>query len=110
MSNVQKQIIELYPDYCSSGLWKEGVSVDPESLGVCEAHRIALLYWHHIWEFFIGGDLEAESKASPEYIAEWEADGEKLASLMTAASDEYEFVYRSSEFFNSRSFRWLWRL
>ena len=49
--DVTKKIVNVYPDYCSSGLWDErGVGVDERKLNISKILRIALEHWHYQWE------------------------------------------------------------
>jgi hypothetical protein len=90
---MDRPLIKLFPDYCSTGLWREdGCNVDPKELGISEGLQIALKYWHEVWEFNIAeDDDDLKSKRSQKYIQRWKADGKKLAVLMTIESDDYEF-------------------
>jgi len=102
-----KEIIRVFPDYCSSGLWSETGNVEPEELGITDAGIIlALKYWHWIWEFEI-------AKSEPENwefdhrkfhglsdygVKVWKEDGQKIVDeLNTKYGDKYEFVYDIDE-------------
>lgn len=104
-----KRIIEVMPDYSSSGLWlmyteeelkdpqKWGrhIMIYPQIAGVSEPLQIALKYWHEVWEFEIAGgaDPDFKPKVSQKYMDRWGRDGKKLAALMSAENDKYEFIY-----------------
>ncbi len=92
-----KQIVLMFPDYCSTGLWYPGgYNLDPTELGVSSGLQLALKYWHEVWEFTIadsGGIYKPT--ASENYIARWIEDGKILAALLTAENDKYEFEYKA---------------
>lgn len=97
-------IIEVMPDYMSSGLWQvydppaEGsyhCNIEWESLKlrVPDIIKVALRHWHHIWEIFI-----AEDKCRKEYADLWYRDGEVIVRELNAISimqnAPYKFVYK----------------
>lgn len=85
---MSKEIVRVFPDYCSSGVWVEGGNADPEELGISSTLRIALKYWHWIWEDRIGDD----QKLPQFYFDQWKEDGKTLVAAMNAENDKYEFV------------------
>jgi len=115
---LSKRIVEVFPDYCSTGLWlvnecichsreelrQEGkfgdhANVDAEEVGVSPGLALALKYWHEMWEFNIADSEEASTwtmraRPSKKYIARWAEDGRKLAQLLSAENDKYEFIYK----------------
>lgn len=95
---MTKEIIRVFPDYCSSGVWGSGDNrgnMDPEELGISEGLQLALKYWHDYWEAtIVQFDENGESiRIGQYYIDKWITDGKKLCELMTAENDRYEFVY-----------------
>ena len=112
---MTKRIVELFPDYCSTGLWLvsendirsnihcetvfgDHVNVDPKEVGVSEGLQLAIKYWHEAWEIFADSGDGFGAKASWGYIQRWIEDGRKLAKLLSAENDKYEFVYKQSKY------------
>lgn len=119
-----KRIVEVFPDYCSTGLWLinesdshsrdvivqehifgDHVCVDPEEVGVSSGLQLALRYWHEMWEFNITcsyTDEECEAAQhrhmSQPYEARWVEDGRKLAAALSAENDKFEFIYKQSKY------------
>jgi hypothetical protein len=106
---MAKRLVELFPDYCSTGLWLVHIddevgsqwgyhsNIEAETLGVSPALQIAVKYWHDVWEFSIAPQLCDDRDVkflSDWYIDHWKLDGWKLAELLSAENAEYEFVYK----------------
>ena len=90
-----KEVIEVFPDWCSSGLWYEDGNADPEGLGIDDLGIIlALQYWHWFWEFNIGdsGAEDEDCKVSEYGIKQWEEDGQKIVDVLNEKyGDKYFF-------------------
>lgn len=87
--------VKVFADYSSTGLWVNGANDCPENLGVSSGLQLALKYWHEMWEFYIADDdSDTKNKASSGYVWRWMEDGRKLAELMSAENDKYDFVYK----------------
>ena len=94
---MTKPIVKVFPDYCSTGLWMpQGCNVEPSELGISPGLQLALKYWHEVWEFTLSGldDDRIMHRVSERYVSRWVDDGKKLAELMSAENDKYEFVYK----------------
>jgi hypothetical protein len=93
---TERKTILMFPDYMSSGLWKDHVNVEPSSLGVSPELQLALKYWHEVWEFVIAYNDNDNRKwtVSKSYIERWMQDGNKLAKMLTKQSKKYKFVYK----------------
>jgi hypothetical protein len=107
---MSKRLVELFPDYCSTGLWlvyteeelKQGTfgyhaSVDADELGISPGLQIAIKYWHWIWEDLIGDSSEDstfKNKMSKEYVQKWIEDGFTLAAALSTENDNYIFQYK----------------
>jgi hypothetical protein len=104
---MNRELIYVFPDYCSTGLWRasNGHNVEPSRLGVSSGLQIALKYWHKYWELILceATDMYAEEKQETPYwakvaTAKWVVDGYELARLLTNESfnndPSYEFQYK----------------
>ena len=99
---MAKEIVKIFPDYCSSGVWdSNGCNCDPDEFGISPGLRIALKYWHDFWEYQIAnissdaaGNPIIEALVPERLINQWREDGHKLAELMSAENDRYEFIAR----------------
>lgn len=102
----KRKLISVFPDYCSTGLWKDHINVDPSSLGVSSGLQIALKYWHTYWESYLVDDgfcgeqevyedelVKARSYYKKQAMAKWTVHGYELARLMTNENGEYEFRF-----------------
>lgn len=105
---MTKRIVELFPDHCSTGFWLVNIdneigskfgyhsSITGDALGVSPALQLAVKYWHDMWEFNIAPQINDDDVKflSDWYINRWKMDGIKLAELLTAESEKFEFVYK----------------
>lgn len=95
-----KEVIRVFPDYCSSGLWhgRDGANMDEEEfLDVLNrADLIALKYWHSAWEWSM--DSVEGCSLSKRWQENWEQDGQLLVNLWNAKQDKYQFVYVGDNF------------
>lgn len=108
---MTKRQVDVFPDYTSTGLWLvstkeerklhesswEHVSICPSDVFVSPTLQLALKYWHDMWEFCIAHQYsESDTKfaMSKSYVDKWKEDGKKLAELMSAENQNYEFVYK----------------
>lgn len=105
---MAKRLVELFPDYCSTGLWLVHIddevgsqwgyhsNIEAEELGISPALQLAVKYWHDYWESNISDIMDdtARLERMQWAIGRWQLDGQKLAELLTAESDKYEFVYK----------------
>lgn len=94
-----KQIIRVFPDYCSSGLWDEHGNLDERDFeSVLSASQLlALKYWHQIWEASMGS-YGLSCSYSKLWQDKWEADGKALVTSFNECQDIYEFVYIGDNF------------
>jgi len=99
----ERKLIELFPDYCSTGLWEPGggCNLDPAELGISQSLQMLLKYWHKYWELNLENDVwtdKADRPPDPYWrkraIAIWVADSYELARLLTNDSDKYTFQYK----------------
>jgi hypothetical protein len=95
-------LIDVYPDWCSTGLWgehrgRQRVSLNPEQFEGIVPHTmmLALRWWHCSWEMSSGTD-----GFTPYYRSEWYEDGKYLVNSMNEHSKQHgiEFIYRAKEF------------
>lgn len=95
----EPQVVRVFPDYCSSGLWDEnGCNMWAEDfLGLLsESDLMALKYWHEAWEFLLmDGSLEEPpvQKMSDSYVARWSEDGKALVERFNKQQNEFTFIY-----------------
>lgn len=94
-----KEVIRVFPDYCSSGLWhgRGGYNMDEESfLDVLDSTDLmALKYWHHSWEASMDSFGCLLSKR---WQDNWEQDGQLLVDSWNAKQEKYQFVYVGDNF------------
>jgi len=88
---MTKRIVKVFPDYCSSGLWENGVNMDESEVNLSAIDLIALRYWHEIWEFFIADGISSEK-----YIKRWNKDGQQMVDSWNTKQDEIQYVYLES--------------
>ena len=90
--------IEVFPDYCSTGLWcaETGTSLDPLDIGLALGDTTAmglfsgLRQWHWTWEFVV-----EEGKLTQQGLDSWRDDGADLvAALNKHYSGTHTFIYR----------------
>ena len=94
---------KIFPDYTSTGVWKIYEKDDAEYYSTFGNHvsadlpdyvpdsiKIALKYWHEIWEFFISD--EREHPVSQGYINQWHEDGQKLVDELNLLSNDV-YIY-----------------
>ena len=90
--------IEVFPDYCSTGLWcaETGTSLDPLDIDPTPEDVIArglfagLRQWHWLWEFWV-----SESRLSETATTIWSSDGAKIvAALNKHYAGKHTFIYR----------------
>jgi len=100
---MNRELIYVFPDYCSTGLWRAstGVNLEPSSLGISSGLQIALKYWHAHWELNLTDmdNLTSDSQTDLTYgqkraFARWTVDGYELARRMTNESERYEFQFK----------------
>jgi hypothetical protein len=82
-------VIRVFPDYCSTGLWSSTGSVSLGELGINDSIlEIALRCWHQIWELQICEDL-----LSVHGINKWLKDSQIIVDYMNKEyGDKYLFV------------------
>lgn len=90
--------VEVFPDYCSTGLWcaETGINLDPLDLSLRPDDVTALglfsglRQWHWLWEFCVN-----ESRLSQQGTDSWIDDG---AAIVAALNKHYlgvhTFIYR----------------
>ena len=90
-----KQIVRVFPDFCSSGLWSEKPSVNYWSEDFLDVlspiDLLALKYWHLSWEMSM--DFENGCKNNLSWQAQFEKDGQTIVDAWNAKQDIYEFIY-----------------
>lgn len=105
---MAKRLVELFPDYCSTGFWLVDIdkevgskfgyhrSATGDELGVSPALQLAVKYWHEVWEQCITPQMydDRDKFFSDWYVDRLKQDGIKLAELLSAENDKYEFVYK----------------
>lgn len=95
-----KEVIRVFPDYCSSGLWhgRDGANMDEEAFldVLTRSDLLALKYWHSAWECAV--DSMEGCSLSKRWQDMWEQDGQTLIDLWNAKQDKYEFVYVGGNF------------
>lgn len=77
---------KVYPDYQSTGFWVEGVCNCEVPDYFPDELKIAIKYWHYVWE--LTQDHNCESVMSKMYKEEWNEDGKKLVNLMNRISTD----------------------
>ena len=89
--------LEVFPDYCSTGLWntETRVSVDPAEVGSIENDAVALglfaglRQWHWMWEFMV-----CESRLSDTATDSWANDGAALVGALNKHyAGKHTFMY-----------------
>jgi len=87
--------IKVFPDYCSTGLWENQISVDVEQFDWLPfSATMALRYWHRAWEMLY--DYEScKWMGSTSYYKEWYEDGKELVNIMNEYCHYHgiEFTY-----------------
>lgn len=107
--NNNKEIIRVFPDYCSTGLWRsrDGSNVDLNTIGIEDkALEIALILWSSNWENVIAADHWKEdcTYVHAPYYEWWYNTGEELVTYMNLKyGNKYQFNYEAYtyELYNS---------
>lgn len=95
---MTKKQIRIFPDYCSSGIWSETGNMDESEINMDTATRLALKYWHWLWEVW---DVDMHS-LHPNPLSEvwidkayrqWWEDGKRITCLIASFNPDLDVVY-----------------
>lgn len=96
-SNISADVItyEVFPDYCSTGLWdKESGRMAEIPDWLPEVVKIAIKYWHLTWELFVscGYMPDDAPRCSKEFFDDWQRDGVELTAVMNSFAGQIQDV------------------
>lgn len=94
---MKKQLL-VVPDYLSSGLWGETGEVSVEAYNISPMTKLALKYWHALWEQW---DIDMpeirEGVPSKQWIhgfyKEWWEDGKRITCLIASFNPDLDVVH-----------------
>ena len=88
-----KQIVKVFPDWQSTGLWCNSRNVEPYVVGITNPLLlIALKYWHSNWEWTM--DYYGCTDLPMDWCKQWIKDGERIVGGLndiTAFPEVFEF-------------------
>lgn len=96
---MTKKQIRVYPDYCSSVVWNEhGANMDESELNMDTSTRLALKYWHWMWETWDIDILELHETPVEEWwieeiYGEWWKDGKAIVEAIAQQNPDIDVVY-----------------
>lgn len=95
---MTKKQIRIFPDYCSSGIWSETGNMNESDINMDTATRIALRYWHVLWEQW-DIDMPSLQPSFPSkqwiegFYKEWWEDGKTIVEAIAQQNQHLDVVY-----------------